>query len=283
MSQRRSKRYGAPLSLAEEREFLPFVHQLIAVAFATIRPYFLSGARVVTKADNSPVTLADRNAEAAMRALIGRRYPQHGVIGEEHGTKRGREYRWVLDPVDGTRAFVTNCFLFGTLIALEREDGGAYRPVLGVIAHPSVGVALIGHQRGASLFASDGSQRRVRVRQCSRLQDATVLATTHWSTGEQRTRSSGGRLETIIKRAKLYRTWGDCFGYFAIATGRADLMLDPKLGYYDVAAIVPVIEGAGGVVSSWAGGNPLAEPSLIASAGALHPIVLSLLHGKHYR
>jgi len=85
------------------------------------------------------------------------------------------------------------------------------------------------------------------------------------------------RVEAIAKRAKLYRTWGDCFGYFALATGAADLMLDPRLGYWDVAAIVPVVEGAGGVVSSWSGGDPLAEPSLIASAGALHPITLSLL------
>jgi histidinol phosphatase-like enzyme (inositol monophosphatase family) len=273
-----SERYSASLSRTEEHEFVPFMHELIATAFATIRPFFLSGATVSTKSDASPVTLADRNAEAAMRHLIERRYPQHAIIGEEHGIKDGRDYRWILDPIDGTRAFITNCFLFGTLIALERWERDGYRPVLGVIGHPAAGVALIGHQRSTMLYSSDGSSRRVQVRQCDRLADATVLATSHWTSGEQPA-ANAARIDAIATQAKLYRTWGDCFGYFAVATGAADLMLDPQLGYWDVAAIVPVIEGAGGVVTSWSGGDPLVEPSLIASAGALHPIALSLLAG----
>lgn len=272
----RNERYSELLSAEEEREFVPFVHELIAVAFATIRPLFLSGATVSTKSDASPVTLADRNAEAAMRRLIERRYPEHAIVGEEHGVKDGRHYRWVLDPIDGTRAFITNCFLFGTLIALERWEGDVYRPVLGVIGHPAAGVALIGHLHGTTLYASDGSSRRVHVRRCERLEDATVLATSHWTSNEQPAPHSA-RIEEIVKRAKLYRTWGDCFGYFALATGGADLMLDPRLGYWDVAAILPVVEGAGGVVSSCSGGDPLGDLSLIASAGALHPIALSLL------
>ena len=276
MTEWRNERYSALLSAAEQREFVPFVHELIATAFATIRPLFLSGATVSTKSDASPVTLADRNAEAAMRRLIEQRYPEHAIVGEEHGVKDGRHYRWVLDPIDGTRAFITNCFLFGTLIALERWEHDTYRPVLGVIGHPAAGVALIGHLHGTTLYASDSSSQRVQVRRCEQLEDATVLATSHWTSNEQPT-SHGARIEKIVKGAKMYRTWGDCFGYFALATGAADLMLDPKLEYYDVAAIVPVVEGTGGVVSSWSGGDPLAELSLIASAGALHPIVLSLL------
>lgn len=265
-------RYSGTLSAAERREFVPFMHELIAVAFAAIRPLFLSGTAVSAKSDSSPVTLADRNAEAAMRRLIERRYPMHAIIGEEHGIKDGRDYRWVLDPIDGTRAFITNCFLFGTLIALERWERGTYRPVLGVIAHPAAGVALIGHQRATTLYANDGSSRRARVRKCERLEDATVLATSHWTKDEQRAPNTA-RIEEIVRRAKLYRTWGDCFGYFALATGTADLMLDPKLSYWDVTAIVPVVEGAGGVVTSWSGGNPLVEPSLIASVRALHRTV----------
>ena len=276
MTQWRNERYSALLSAAEQREFVPFVHELIAAAFATIRPLFLSGAPVSTKSDASPVTLADRNAEAAMRRLIEQRYPEHAIVGEEHGVKDGRHYRWVLDPIDGTRAFITNCFLFGTLIALERWEHYTYRPVLGVIGHPAAGVALIGHLHGTTLYASDGSSRRVQVRRCEQLEDATVLATSHWTSNEQPAPHSA-RIEKIVKRAKLYRTWGDCFGYFALATGGADLMLDPRLGYWDVAAILPVVEGAGGVVSSWSGGDPLADLSLIASAGALHSMALSLL------
>jgi myo-inositol-1(or 4)-monophosphatase len=266
--------YSAPLSRAEEREFVPFMHELIGIAFATIRGYFMTGTAVVTKGDASPVTQADRNAEAAMRRLIEQRYPAHAVIGEEHGNKAGERYRWVLDPIDGTRAFITNCFLFGTLIALERDDGQGFRPVLGVIAHSAPGVALIGHQGETTLYASDGTSRAVRVRPCTRLAEATVLATTHWSTGEQR---GGPAVERIIRAARLYRTWGDCFGYFALATGAADLMLDPTLAYWDVAAIVPVVEGAGGVVTAWSGGNPLETPSLIASAGPLNAVALDLL------
>ncbi|HVG03672.1 MAG TPA: inositol monophosphatase family protein [Burkholderiaceae bacterium] len=269
---------SARLSAAEEREFLPFIHELIGIAFATIRPLFLTGTTVSTKSDASPVTMADRNAEAALRQLIEQRYPAHAIVGEEHGVKNGRGYRWVLDPIDGTRAFITNCFLFGTLIALERWERDAYRPILGVIGHCAAGVALVGHRGGTTLYASDGSSRRAQLRKCERLNDATVLATSHWTKNEQPA-ANIARIEEIVKCAKLYRTWGDCFGYFALATGGADLMLDPRLGYWDVAAIVPVIEGAGGVVSSWSGGNPLAEPSLIAGSAALHAIALSLLHG----
>jgi histidinol phosphatase-like enzyme (inositol monophosphatase family) len=272
-------RYSATLTRVEEREFVPFAHELVGIAFATIRRYFLSGTEVVTKADASPVTLADREAEDAMRALIERRYPDHGIVGEEHGTKPGHRYRWVLDPVDGTRAFITHCFLFGTLIALERDDGAGYRPVLGVIAHSAPGLALMGLRDRCTLYATDGSARPVHVRPCNRLADATVLATTHWTTGEQRGAPNTDRIEGLIQRARLYRTWGDCFGYFALATGGADLMLDPTLAHWDVAAIVPVVEAAGGVVSGWTGGDPLAERSLIASAGGLHDEVLRLLHG----
>jgi myo-inositol-1(or 4)-monophosphatase len=239
--------YSAPLARAEESEFVPFMHELIGIAFATIRGHFMTGTAVVTKGDASPVTMADRNAEAAMRHLIERRYPRHAIVGEEHGNKPGERYRWVLDPIDGTRAFITNCFLFGT---------------------------LIGHTGESTLYASDGSSRAARVRPCTLLADATVLATTHWSTGEQR---GGAAVERIIRAAKLYRTWGDCFGYFALATGGADLMLDPTLAYWDVAAIVPVVEGAGGAVTAWQGGNPLADLSLIASAGPLNEAALELL------
>ena len=194
-------RYSAAISHPERNEFIPFMHRLIACAFGVVRPYFLAGTRVHTKADASPVTAADRGAERALRALIG-------------------------------------------------------------------------HAGRTMLYASDGSQRRARVRPCARIEDATLLATSHWSTGEQ---SGSAAIESLVRRARLYRTWGDCFGYFALASGGADIMLDPSLAYWDVAAIVPVIEGAGGRVSSWRGGDPLAQLSLIATAGPLHPAVLDAL------
>ncbi len=247
------------------------MHRLIGTAFAVIQPLFLRGVSVSSKADATPVTAADRGAERAMRGLIERQYPEHGVIGEEYGERRGRRYRWILDPIDGTRAFISHCFLFGTLIALERDDGDGFAPILGTIAHPAAGLALIGHRGGATLYAADGSQRPASVRRCERIEDATVLATAHWENGEQH---GGDAAAALIRRARLYRTWGDCFGYFALATGGADVMLDPTLAYWDVAAIVPVVEGAGGQVTSWSGGNPLAQPSLVATAGPIHAQVL---------
>jgi myo-inositol-1(or 4)-monophosphatase len=269
-------RYSAPIAPAERREFIPFMHRLIGTAITVIQPLFLGNVRVSAKSDATPVTAADRGAEAAMRRLIEAAYPEHGIVGEEFGTRPGRRYRWILDPIDGTRAFISNCFLFGTLIALERDDGAGFAPILGAIAHPAAGVALIGHRGGTRLYAADGRERAVRVRSCSRLEEATVLATTHWETGEQ---SGGAGVAAIVRRARLYRTWGDCFGYFSLATGGADVMLDPTLSYWDVAAVVPVVEGAGGQVSSWSGGDPLAEPSLIATAGPVHADVLRLLRG----
>jgi histidinol phosphatase-like enzyme (inositol monophosphatase family) len=267
-------RFSGTLSGDEQHEFIPFLHRLIACAFATIRPYFLQPIAVESKANCSPVTEADRQTELELRALIERRYPDHALIGEEHGERRGGPYRWVLDPIDGTRAFISNCFLFGTLIALERDSGAGFIPVLGCIAHAAAGTALIGHRGGTTLYLTDASERPVGMRRCKRLQDATVLSSSSWVGSEQ---NDAGGIEAVARAAAMYRTWGDCFGYFSLATGGADVMLDPQLEYWDVAAIVPVVEGAGGRVTSWRGGDPLRQPSLIATAGELHGEVLRLL------
>jgi myo-inositol-1(or 4)-monophosphatase len=272
--------YSAALNTDEEREFVPFVHELIGCAFAHIEPLFLAEIAVEAKADASPVTAADRGAERALRGRIAARYPGHGVFGEEYGEtrakQRGIRYRWILDPIDGTRAFIHNCFLFGTLIALERDSGSGYRPVLGCIAHAAAGVALIGHLGGTTLYRRDGARRTVRVRAARPLAQATVLTTSPPGSVEQ-----GGVAATarVTARAALARTWGDCFGYFSLATGGADAMLDPQLSYWDIAAILPVVEGAGGRVSGWSGGDPLRELSLIASTGELHKEILAVLDG----
>jgi len=273
-------RYSALLSADEQREFVPFLHELIGRAFCVIRPFFLTGTRVHIKADASPVTAADRKAEAELRRHIEKRYPGHAIVGEEYGERKGGRYRWILDPIDGTKAFISNCFLFGTLIALERDDGEGYRPVLGCIAHAAAGCALIGHRARTTLFTADGLQRRARVRAPRHLDEATVLATSDPGLREE---DSDRLALAVVQRAALVRTWGDCFGYFALATGGADAMLDPVLSYWDVAAVVPVVEGAGGRVSSWQGADPLRNPSLIASSGALHDEILALLRNASAR
>jgi len=275
------QRYSGVLTEAEQRQFVPFMLELVALASACIRPYFLSGTAVQIKRDDTPVTAADQAAEAALRRAIGERFASHGVLGEEAGESAAQgdfpRYRWVIDPIDGTRAFITNCFLFCSLIALERDEGSGWRPILGSISHPAAGVALIGHQGQTRLYQADGSERVLRVRACAAIEAATVLASSYWGSSEQAAAPNVARIEVLARRAKLFRTWGDAFGYFALATGGADVMLDPVLSYWDVAALVPVIEGAGGTVTSWSGGNPLGEPSMIATAGPLHEKVLALL------
>lgn len=255
---------SSELSSREEEQYVPFLHELIATAFSVIQPLFLADIEVERKLDSTPVTAADRGAELAMRRLIESRHPEHGILGEEWGERQGGRYRWVLDPVDGTKAFISHCFLFGTLIALERDDGAGYRPVLGAIAHAAAGVALIGHRALTRLYRADGSVRTVRVRAPRSLAQATVLSTTLPGSQEE---GADPALGGILSEAALARTWGDCFGYFSLATGGADVMLDPELSYWDVAAVVPVLEGAGAVLSSWRGGDPLREPSLVAASG----------------
>jgi myo-inositol-1(or 4)-monophosphatase len=252
---------SSALSGDEAAEFIPFVQELVAIASGALRPLFLSGLDVEWKGDDSPVTRADRLAEKLMRDRIEARFPAHGVVGEEHGVREGRGYRWVLDPIDGTRAFISNCFLFGTLIALERDDGAGYQPVLGCIAHPAAGFTLIGHRESSTLFLPDGSQRPARVRAHRPLARSTVLFTSMPWSAEQ---GPDERAERVGRAAGMSRTWGDCFGYFAIATGGADAMVDPRLSYWDMAAVIPVIEGAGGMVRGWPAGDPLAAGSLLA-------------------
>jgi histidinol phosphatase-like enzyme (inositol monophosphatase family) len=263
-------RYSGKLDRAERAEFTPFLHELAAVSAAVIRPYYLQGTAIETKGDDTPVTAADRRAEEVMRLLIMQRYADHGILGEEHGVHRpDARYRWVLDPIDGTKAFISNCYLFGTLIALLRDG----RPILGAIASPLVGHVLVGLGGEQTLLG----ERAVRTRGCARIEEATLLTTSHWEMVDHRV---GRPFEALSRRARLYRSWGDCHGYFQVATGGADLMMDPVLKAWDICALVPVIEGAGGRVTGLDGTDPLTATDLLASGdGVLHETVLRELNG----
>lgn len=264
-------RHSATLDAAERSEFVAFVHELAAVSAAVIRPYYLQQTAVETKGDDSPVTAADRRAEEVMRLLIMQRYPEHGILGEEFGEHRPEaRYRWVLDPIDGTKAFISNCYLFGTLIALLRDG----RPILGAIASPLVGHVVVGLGGGSTWLGTQA----LRTRRCARIEDATVLTTSHWEMVDHRV---GARFEPLSRRARLYRSWGDCHGYFQVASGGADLMIDPVLKPWDICALVPVIEGAGGRVTGIDGGDPLRASDLLASGDAgLHAAVLAALNER---
>jgi myo-inositol-1(or 4)-monophosphatase len=263
-------RYSGTLDPTRAGEFAAFVAELAEAAAQAIRPHYLSGIAPDLKSDASPVTAADREAEQAMRDLIVSRYPGHGILGEEFGLhQKDAEYRWVLDPIDGTQAFVANCYLFGTLIALTHEG----RPVLGALRSPLTGHLLMGDGQRAWL-----GERQVHVRPCDRIEDSLLLATDHWDMFRYR---NGPAFDALSRRVRLYRGWGDCHGYFQIATGGADIMVDARMKDWDIMALVPIVEGAGGRVSDWEGRDPVGSDSLVASGVEIHDALIEALNREH--
>jgi len=233
-----------------------------------IRPLFgRPGLTVETKADQSPVTAADRGAEELMRTAIARKFPAHGIIGEEFGGERvDAEFVWVLDPVDGTKAFITGVPLWGTLIALLHHG----QPVLGCIHQPVQRQLVIGDGVTTTL-----NGHPIRCRGTTRIEDATLLTSDPLNPAKYQ---NGAAYDGLVRRAKLVRTWGDCYGYLLLASGWSDISLDPIMNPWDIAALVPVIRGAGGVITDWQGGAPYPAQSTIACATpALHAQVIATL------
>ena len=249
---------------------LAFAGQLADASGVILRRYFRSGVAVIDKADLSPVTVADREAEQEIRRLIAAAHPGHGVIGEEYGADRPEaEHVWVLDPIDGTRSFITGRPLFGTLIALCR----AGRPILGVIDHPALGERWI----GAAGHPTRHDGVVVRTRRCPSIDGAALFASSphmfedgHGEAGFDRVR----------RRVKLVQYGSDCYHYGLVASGHGDIAIEARLGIYDYLATVPVIEGAGGRVTDWQGDRPtLASGDRVVASGdpALHEQTLTLL------
>ena len=252
------------------KHFIPFIKELALKSSDVILPYFANHDIVVEqKSDETPVTIADRKAEAVMRELIGQRYPDHGIIGEEYGNENlDAEYVWILDPIDGTKSFASACPLFGTLIALRRNG----EPVLGAIHMPALGKLLIGDGDKTTL-----NDKPVQVRQTDTLADATLLTTDILFVEKYRNYAGFDRL---IRKVKLFRTWGDCYAYFLLATGWADIVIDPIMEVWDVQALIPVIRGAGGKISAWDGGDPVQANAIIAATPALHTDIVEILNLK---
>ena len=194
------------------------------------------------KADDSPVTLADKETEQAIRRLIGRHYPAHGIQGEEFGrSNEGAEWRWIIDPIDGTKSFMTGSPLFGTLIALLRRG----RPVLGVMEQPILKERWLAHGRIATTL----NGQPVRPRRCRSLADA-VLYTTGLEYFEQRGRAG---LERLMAECRTTRFSADCYAIGLLTLGFVDLVIEPRVHPHDYAALVPIVENAGGVITDWQG------------------------------
>ena len=243
--------------------------ELAAASGEIIRRYFDCALDVEAKADSSPVTAADRRAEQAMREIVAARFPDHGILGEEYGAVNPEaEYVWVFDPIDGTRSFVQGGLDFGTLIALLK--GG--EPVLGVISHPILGHYLEGD--GESCFFN-GS--RVSVRDCGRIEDAVCLTTDLLAVGRHQ---NGPAFEALARRVRMLRTWGNCFAYSLLARGLADIAIDPIMAKWDLLALIPVVRGAGGVITDYQGGGAVDGNSIVAAAPAIHAAVVASLNGR---
>lgn len=204
--------------------------------------YFRTAVAIDDKTDNSPVTIADREAETAMRDLLTRHVPEHGVFGEEHGAVRtDAEYVWVLDPIDGTKAFITGLPIFGTLIALLHRG----KPVLGIIDQPILKERWLGVDGERSTFNS----QPISVRACPALDRAYMYSTAPIMFPGAYEKPH----EALTKKVKLFRWGGDCYAYGLLASGHVDLVVEASLKLYDFAALVPVIKGAGGLITDWRG------------------------------
>ena len=238
-----------PPSPADLAAFEPFLVELHRAASAETLPRFRADIGVEDKGGAKgfdPVTEADRRAEAAIRRLIGERFPDHGVIGEEEGEDRpGAEWVWVLDPVDGTRAFIAGLPLWCTLIGLMHHG----QPVLGSIGQPYIGELFLGHAGGSKLLAR-GRERPLRVRPCARLAEATIASTDPHAYFPPQDLAAWNRARAT---AKLTRLGGDAYIFALVAAGTLDLVIETELKLWDIAPCVPVIAGAGGVVTDWAG------------------------------
>ncbi|MEP2827892.1 histidinol-phosphatase [Parvibaculum sp.] len=257
-------------------ELASFALDLADAAAAVTLPHFRSGLAVDNKRGNfafDPVTAADRDGEAAIRKLIGERYPDHGIFGEEHGKETGTSpLTWVLDPIDGTRSFISGVPLWGTLIALN--DGE--RPVIGLMDQPYIGERFVGRPGGSELICPMGT-KPLKTSACTKLEEA-LLGNTDPAMFDVEDEKAAFR--EISSRVRLRRFGGDCYFYCLLAAGTLDLVIESGLQPYDIQALIPVIENAGGVVTNWAGGDAQNGGQVVAAAnGELHEQALKILEG----
>ena len=225
-----------------EPRFVQLANELAEAVRPIAARYFRTPVAIDDKTDNSPVTIADREAETAMRALLTEHVPQHGVFGEEHGAVRtDADYVWVLDPIDGTRAFITGLPIFGTLIALLHRGV----PVLGIIDQPIIRERWVGVAGQRSTF----NGQPIQVRSCASLANAYMYSTAPIMFPG----AYAGPHEKLTRQVKLFRWGGDCYAYGLLASGHVDLVVEASLQLYDFAALVPVVKGAGGLITDWRG------------------------------
>lgn len=249
------------------REYLDFAVEAAHLAGALTLGYFRAGTPHELKADQSPVTVADRSAELLLRERIEQAYPEHGILGEEHPEKQVTgPARWILDPIDGTYSFINGVPLYSVLIGLEWER----RMVVGVMHFPAL---------RETIFAAEGlgcwwDGKRARVSDTSDIADACLVVTCTKGFAEQNREDAYLQVRSACLTD---RGWSDAYAYAAVVTGRAEVVLDPVMSIWDNAAIYPCIHEAGGKMTDWSGETDHAAPEAIASNGRLHETVLDLI------
>jgi histidinol phosphatase-like enzyme (inositol monophosphatase family) len=254
-------------------DFAAFVDELATVAGEAIRPFFRTTLGVENKGGSGvfdPVTAADRAAEQAMRTLIRKTFPQHGIVGEEFDDEGSdAAYVWVLDPIDGTKSFISGMPAWGTLIGLLKDG----LPVYGMMNQPFIGERFTGDGASARYRGPVG-ERRLNVRACTGLSSATLFTTSPLLMSDE----ERGSFEKVQTRARLSRYGGDCYAYCMIAAGFVDLVIETDLKPHDIVALIPIIEGAGGIITNWAG-KAAASGGRIVAAGdkRVHAEALKLL------
>ncbi len=252
-------------------DLLAFAHRLADAAGEVIRPYFRAENETEDKRPDGsydPVTLADKEAELAIRALIETDYPGHKIYGEEHGAEWGDQFTWVVDPIDGTRSFIGGFPTWGTLIALN--DGG--RAVIGIMDQPVIGERFVGTPDGAWL-----NGRPLKTRPCASLSEAVLYSTTPDMFEPDHDLPAFHRVEAQVQ---MRRFGGDCYQYGMLAHGLNDLIIEAKMAPYDIQALIPLVEGAGGIVTNWEGERAeMAGRILAAGDKRVHEVALALLNG----
>jgi len=243
-------------------DFAAFVDQLATVSGETILPFFRTALAIENKKPGGfdPVTAADRAAEDAMRTLIRRSFPDHGILGEEYASERtDAEYVWVLDPIDGTKSFIAGMPAWGTLIGLMRFG----EPVFGMMHQPFTRERFSG-DGGAARYRGPMGNRDLHARDCGSLADALLFTTSPLLMNEK-DRAAFARVE---KKAKLSRYGGDCYAYCMLAAGLIDLVIETEIKPHDIVPLIPIITGAGGIVTTWENGPAQGGGRIIAAGNA---------------
>ena len=253
------------------RDYLPLAHRLADESGAVILRYFRQTLAIDDKdhiAGFSPVTVADREAEATIRTLIEASCPDHGILGEEYGHERpDARFTWVIDPIDGTKAFISGMTTWGTLIALQDRGRG----IIGILNQPFLGERFVGHGEGAYL-----GERRLRTRPCDDLGAAVLYATEP----DMFAPAERAAFDALAARTRMRRFGADCYAYGMLAAGFIDLVVEASMNIWDYAALIPIIEGAGGLVTAWDGGPVGADGRVLAVGDPrLQPAALEILAG----